>query len=99
MMYLNTLKMSFNQMFNTIRTWFSDLIDRMRESRQPAEPTVQELAVIADILKLASQHNMQAETVGRALGYMQLYPQLGIGDAMILGSSTWSEQVSDQDEP
>lgn len=91
--------MSFKQTLNSIRTWFSKLIERMRGYRQPAEPTAKELAVIADVLKLALQHNMQAVTVGRALGYMQLYPHLSIGDAIILGSSVWAEQESDQDEP
>ncbi len=97
-MYLNTLKMYFTQLFSSISTWFWNTVDRVRQNQQLSEPSSIELAVITEILERASEHNVQTETVARALAYMQQYPQLGIADAMILGSSTWSELESDQDE-
>jgi hypothetical protein len=90
--------MYFRQLFTSISTWFWNTVDHIRQSQQPTEPSSIELAVIAEILEKASEHNVQVETVARALAYMQLYPQLSLADAMILGSSTWSELESDQDE-
>ncbi len=80
-----------------LKTYFDQLIERMRSERSPKQPTDQELAVIKEILERADEHNCQAEVVARAIYYMQLYPSLCAGDAMILGSSVWAETDSDEE--
>lgn len=83
---------------NTLKTSFEQWIERVRNDRTPNQPSAQELAVIAEILDRAEQHNCKAEVVARALYYMQLYPSLCAGDAMILGSSVWAEAEAIVDE-
>lgn len=82
----------------TLKTFFEELIERMRNERTPKQPTGFEIDVINDILSRAKEHNCQAEVIARALYYMQLYPSLTAGDAMILGSSVWAETEAVVDE-
>lgn len=82
---------------NTLKTYFELWIEQVRNDRTPNQPTAHELAVITDILERAEQHNCKAEVVARALYYMQLYPSLCAGDAMVLGSSYWAEADSDEE--
>lgn len=82
---------------NILKTYFDQLIERVRNDRTPNQPSAQELAVIKEILERADEHNCQAEVVARAIYYMQLYPSLCAGDAMILGSSVWAETDSDEE--
>ena len=73
-----------------LRTWFQDLVNGQREARQPNATTTYDRDVAEDVLN-KSAAGMQADVVCRALYYMQLYPHLSAGEAMILGSSVWVE--------
>lgn len=92
--------MSSGNTFNTMTTttaptvwtkfvaWIETLIDNARQGRAPNPTSQYDLECIADILGRCDNQSTQAEAVGRALYYMQLYPHLTAGQAMIIGSSS-----------
>lgn len=67
-----------------IRSLFAELIDREREAKLPRPVMQEDLAICEDVLagEDSSQHT---QVICRALYYMQLYPHLTAGEAMILG--------------
>jgi len=74
-----------------LRSWFQDLVNGQRQARQPNATTTYDREVAQDVLDNSIALGTQADVVCRALYYMQLYPHLSAGEAMILGSSIWVE--------